>query len=75
MKKLFLFTLIVFAMNNSLSAQSETVAQQADHYTFQISDKVTCQKVTFRNRYGITFVGRLVFISILGISPVHYRTK
>ena len=46
-------------MNNSLSAQSEIVAQQADHYTFQLSDKVTRQKVTFKNRYGITLTGDL----------------
>lgn len=59
MKKLFLFTLIVFVMNNSLSVQSEIVAQQADHYTFQLSDKVTRQKVTFKNRYGITLTGDL----------------
>ncbi|QIK54695.1 alpha/beta hydrolase [Dysgonomonas sp. HDW5B] len=59
MKKLFLFTLIVFVMNNSLSAQSEIVAQQADYYTFQLSDKVTRQKVTFKNRYGITLTGDL----------------
>lgn len=46
-------------MNNSLSAQSEIVAQQADHYTFQLSDKVTRKKVTFKNRYGITLTGDL----------------
>ena len=46
-------------MNNSLSAQSEIVAQQADYYTFQLSDKVTRQKVTFKNRYGITLTGDL----------------
>lgn len=27
--------------------------EQADHYTFQLSDKVTRQSVTFKNRYGI----------------------
>ena len=59
MKKLFLFTLIVFVMNNSLSAQSEIVAQQADYYTFQLSDRITRQKVTFKNRYGITLTGDL----------------
>lgn len=46
-------------MNNSLSAQSEILAQQADYYTFQLSDKVTRQKVTFKNRYGITLTGDL----------------
>lgn len=59
MKKLFLLTLIVFVMSNSVSAQSATVAQQADHYTFQLSDKVIRQKVTFKNRYGITLTGDL----------------
>ncbi|WP_430407047.1 alpha/beta hydrolase [Fluviicola sp.] len=30
-----------------------------EHYTFQLSDKVTRQKVTFKNRYGITLSGDL----------------
>nr|WP_237421181.1 alpha/beta hydrolase [Flavobacterium sp. Sd200] len=30
-----------------------------DHYTFQLSDKVTRQKVTFKNRFGITLTGDL----------------
>ena len=30
-----------------------------EHYTFEISDKVTRQKVTFKNRYGITLSGDL----------------
>ncbi|MDR6564347.1 MULTISPECIES: alpha/beta hydrolase [unclassified Arcicella] len=30
-----------------------------NHYTFQLSDKVTRQKVRFKNRYGITLVGDL----------------
>ncbi len=30
---------------------------QGEQYTFQLSDKVTRQKVTFKNRYGIS-VGR-----------------
>jgi fermentation-respiration switch protein FrsA (DUF1100 family) len=31
------------------------------HYIFQLSDKVTKQKVTFKNRYGITLSGDLYF--------------
>lgn len=31
--------------------------EQPDHYTFAISDKVTRQKVNFKNRYGITLSG------------------
>lgn len=46
-------------MSNSVSAQNATVAQQANHYTFQLSGKVTRQKVTFKNRYGITLTGDL----------------
>ncbi|WP_374329355.1 alpha/beta hydrolase [Soonwooa sp.] len=30
-----------------------------EHYTFQLSEKVTRQKVTFKNRYGITLSGDL----------------
>jgi uncharacterized protein len=33
--------------------------QQIEHYTFKFSDKVTKQKVSFQNRYGITLVGDL----------------
>ncbi len=33
--------------------------EQNDHYTFQLSDKVIRQKVTFKNRYGITLTGDL----------------
>ncbi|HEY8936707.1 MAG TPA: alpha/beta hydrolase [Cyclobacteriaceae bacterium] len=32
---------------------------EKDIYTFQLSDKVTRQKVTFKNRYGITLAGDL----------------
>lgn len=31
----------------------------AEHYTFQLSNKVTRQKVAFKNRYGITLTGDL----------------
>jgi hypothetical protein len=33
--------------------------EQNDHYTFQLSDKVIRQKITFKNRYGITLTGDL----------------
>jgi uncharacterized protein len=32
---------------------------QTDHYTFQLSDKVTREKVTYKNRYGITITADL----------------
>jgi fermentation-respiration switch protein FrsA (DUF1100 family) len=70
MKKIFLFTLIVFVMSNSGSAQNATAAQQADHYTFQSSGKVTRQKVTFKNRYGITLTGDLYIPKNKGNDPL-----
>ena len=41
--------------------KSETMKQinQEEHYTFELSDKVTREKVTFKNRYGITLTGDL----------------
>jgi fermentation-respiration switch protein FrsA (DUF1100 family) len=42
---------------NKSEAMKQT--EQTDHYTFQLSDKVTRQKVTFKNRYGITLAGDL----------------
>jgi hypothetical protein len=33
--------------------------KEKEQYTFQLSDKVTRQKVTFKNRYGITLAGDL----------------
>jgi len=44
--------------NNENSANMNDTAK-AEHYTFELSDKVTRQKVTFINRYGITLTGDL----------------
>jgi fermentation-respiration switch protein FrsA (DUF1100 family) len=45
-----------FAQKKSKSIELNT---SKEHYTFQLSDKVTRQKVTFKNRYGITLSGDL----------------
>src|SRR6185369_9774428 len=45
--------------SNNVKTKDMKQAEQADHYTFQLSDKVTRQKVTFKNRYGITLAGDL----------------
>jgi len=42
------------ANTNSMKPEEET-----DHYTFQLSSKVIRQKITFKNRYGITIAGDL----------------
>ena len=41
-----------FSQTNSIQ-KSTPMTNKKDHYTFQLSDKVTRQKVTFENRYGI----------------------
>jgi len=45
--------------SNSVNTRDMKQADTTDHYTFQLSDKVTRQKVTFKNRYGITLSGDL----------------
>lgn len=53
---IFLLTGQIFAQNkHSKSKKLETT----EHYTFKLSDKVTRQKVSFKNRYGITISGDL----------------
>ena len=42
--------------DNQNSDKVKTI-EKTEHYTFQLSDKVTRQKVTFKNRYGITLAG------------------
>ena len=44
--------------------------EQADHYTFQLSDKVTREKVTFKTRYGITIVADLYLPKNRGSQPL-----
>ena len=40
-------------------ANHMTEVKQAEHYTFKLSDKVTRQAVTFKNRFGITIAADL----------------
>ena len=42
---------------NGQNSEDMTNTKQKEHYTFKLSDKVTRQKVTFKNRYGITLTG------------------
>ena len=39
--------------------KTETMSNTAEHYTFELSDNVTRQKVSFKNRFGITLSGDL----------------
>ena len=47
------------SQNSKVNVQNMKKTEQADHYTFQLSDKVSRKKVTFKNRYGITLTGDL----------------
>jgi len=52
-----LLTLGACQQNKEEEAMNNTA--KTEHYTFELSDKVTRQKVTFKNRYGITLTGDL----------------
>lgn len=54
---LFLATGQLFAQK--VKSDSEKMNTSKAHYTFQLSDKVIRQKVSFKNRYGITLSGDL----------------
>ncbi|QCR21126.1 alpha/beta hydrolase [Pontibacter sp. SGAir0037] len=47
------------AKQEEQTQKTETMNDTEEHYTFELSDKVTRQKVTFKNRYGIELTGDL----------------
>ena len=57
-----------------LSAQSKQAGSaqtdSTDKYTFQMSEKVTRQKVSFKNRFGITLSGDLYLPKNSGKEPL-----
>lgn len=55
----FLFIGQAFAQNKESIQKKKNMNTTEEHYTFKLSDKVTRQKVTFKNRYGITLSGDL----------------
>jgi len=61
---LFLITGSLFAQK--VKSSSEKMINSKEHYTFQLSDKVTRQKVIFKNRYGITLSGDLYLPKNIG---------
>lgn len=48
-----------YSQTNSQTLNSVDMNTQYENYTFELSDRVTRRKVTFRNRYGITLTGDL----------------
>ena len=61
-------SLIILGQACKGNTKSEKVekTEQKEHYTFQLSDKVSRQKVTFKHRYGITLSGDLYFPKSIG---------
>ncbi|MGB3063376.1 alpha/beta hydrolase [Sphingobacterium thalpophilum] len=55
----FLFSGRASAQQVQSDQNLETMNISSDHYTFQLSDKVSRKKVSFKNRYGITLSGDL----------------
>ncbi len=52
------------------SNQKKENMNKTEHYTFTLSDKVTREKVTFKNRYGISLVGDLYSPKNIGSEPL-----
>lgn len=69
MKNNILLAILTFLIIGQAYTQSNKVeskktekmknTEQKEQYTFKLSDKVTREKVTFKNRYGITLTGDL----------------
>lgn len=68
-------SLMIFGQAFSQTTQKEKTTnmnqtEQNDYYLFKLSDKVTRQKVTFKNRYGITLTGDLYTPKNRGNAPL-----
>jgi len=62
MKKTFVIAMMLLLAGTSFAQVKKSKSKKmetTEHYTFKLSEKVTRQKVTFKNRYGITLSGDL----------------
>jgi fermentation-respiration switch protein FrsA (DUF1100 family) len=65
MKAIVTIAALSFLVVGQANSQTENTTEkkrslaEKGHYTFQLSDKITRKKVTFKNRYGISLVGDL----------------
>ncbi len=61
----------VFMFGQAIAQKKkQSKMNQTDYYTFKLSDKVTREKVTFKNRYGITLAGDLYLPKNRGNAPL-----
>jgi fermentation-respiration switch protein FrsA (DUF1100 family) len=67
---LTLATLILLGQSCNQNSKNMSNTTQTEHYTFQLSDKVTRQTVSFTNRYGITLTGDLYIPKNQGSEPL-----
>lgn len=76
MKKLSILSVAVFVLStlsctrNQNTNNTNSDNMNKEHYTFELSDKLTRQKVTFRNRFGITLTGDLYIPKNQGSEPL-----
>ena len=71
----FVLSLLIFGQaysqtSKSLITKNMKQVEEKEHYTFELSDKVSRQKVTFKNRYGITLAGDLYLPKNHGTQPL-----
>lgn len=66
----FLITGHVYSQTNQKKEIMNNNTDLIDSYTFKLSDKVTRQAVTFKNRYGITIAGDLYLPKNRGSEPL-----
>ncbi|KQW98961.1 alpha/beta hydrolase [Flavobacterium sp. Root420] len=62
MKKTLVIAMMLLLTRQAFAQDKKSKLKKmetTEHYTFKLSDKVTRQKVTFKNRYGITLSGDL----------------
>lgn len=61
----------IYSQNrNSVNTKNMKGAEDKEHYTFPLSDKVTRQSVTFKNRFGIILSGDLYLPKARGTQPL-----
>jgi uncharacterized protein len=56
--------------SNSINLKDMKQVEEKEHYTFPLSDKVTRQSVTFKNRFGITLSGDLYLPKARSTQPL-----
>lgn len=76
MKQIVVITALALLVFSSAFSQvksnnkSDNMNVSSEHYTFQLSNKVIRQKVTFKNRYGIILAGDLYIPENQGYEPL-----